>query len=240
MWEGYSLMYTVGNGYAHSQDLGDAGSCSKSFSTLPFLFCSLTGTCQYASRNDFTYWLAGDVQQPMMPISNLAIEPFISRCVVCQAPDINMAVHSQDVSLPDCPTGYESLWSGYSFMMIAAAGKTGSGQSLGSSGSCLEDFRPKPFIECQGAQGTCHFFSDKFSFWLTTIDPTRQFQVPTPQTLSETKGDDLTAKVSRCRVCLRKTSANNGGNVPEGGGHNNNGNTLVRLARSMKKWMTGN
>lgn len=87
-------------------------------STLPFLFCSLTGTCQYASRNDFTYWLAGDVQQPMMPISNVAIEPFISRCVVCQAPDINMAVHSQDVSLPDCPTGYESLWSGYSFMMV--------------------------------------------------------------------------------------------------------------------------
>jgi len=31
MWEGYSLMYTVGNGFAHSQDLGDAGSCSKSF-----------------------------------------------------------------------------------------------------------------------------------------------------------------------------------------------------------------
>ena len=31
MWEGYSLMYTVGNGYAHSQDLGDAGSCSKTF-----------------------------------------------------------------------------------------------------------------------------------------------------------------------------------------------------------------
>lgn len=31
LWEGYSLMYTVGNGQAHSQDLGDAGSCSKSF-----------------------------------------------------------------------------------------------------------------------------------------------------------------------------------------------------------------
>ena len=31
LWEGYSLMYTVGNGYAHSQDLGDSGSCSRSF-----------------------------------------------------------------------------------------------------------------------------------------------------------------------------------------------------------------
>lgn len=31
LWEGYSLMYTVGNGQAHSQDLGTAGSCSRSF-----------------------------------------------------------------------------------------------------------------------------------------------------------------------------------------------------------------
>lgn len=31
LWEGYSLMYTVGNGHAHSQDLGDPGSCSRSF-----------------------------------------------------------------------------------------------------------------------------------------------------------------------------------------------------------------
>lgn len=31
MWEGYSLMYTVGNGKSHSQDLGDPGSCVKSF-----------------------------------------------------------------------------------------------------------------------------------------------------------------------------------------------------------------
>ena len=31
LWKGYSLMYTVGNGLAHSQDLGDAGSCTRSF-----------------------------------------------------------------------------------------------------------------------------------------------------------------------------------------------------------------
>ena len=36
LWEGYSLMYTVGNGFAHSQDLGDAGSCSRSFRYVEF------------------------------------------------------------------------------------------------------------------------------------------------------------------------------------------------------------
>lgn len=69
----------------------------------------------------------------------------------------------------------------------------------------MEEFRPKPFIECQGARGSCHFFSDKFSFWLTTIEEQSQFQVPQPQTLSATKGDDLTSRVSRCRVCVRNT-----------------------------------
>ena len=31
LWSGYSLMYTVGNGQAHGQDLGTAGSCVKAF-----------------------------------------------------------------------------------------------------------------------------------------------------------------------------------------------------------------
>lgn len=55
----------------------------------------------------------------MMPVSGSAVEPLISRCVVCEAPDVSMAVHSQDVSTPDCPNGYESLWRGYSFMMVS-------------------------------------------------------------------------------------------------------------------------
>ena len=61
----------------------------------------------------------GDVTQPMMPVSNTAIEPFISRCVVCEAPSIHIAVHSQDTSRPVCPRGWDPLWCGYSFMMVS-------------------------------------------------------------------------------------------------------------------------
>lgn len=46
-----------------------------------------------------------------------------------------------------------------------------------SPGSCLEDFRATPFIECNGARGTCHYFANKFSFWLTTIEDDQQFRV---------------------------------------------------------------
>ena len=64
-----------------------------------------------------------------------------------------------------------------------AAGAEGGGQALSSSGSCLEDFRATPFIECNGARGTCHYFANKFSFWLATVDTNNMFSKPVSQTL---------------------------------------------------------
>ncbi len=64
-----------------------------------------------------------------------------------------------------------------------AAGAEGGGQALSSSGSCLEDFRATPFIECNGAGGTCHYFANKFSFWLATLDSRDMFAKPVSQTL---------------------------------------------------------
>ena len=49
------------------------------------------------------------------------------------------------------------------------AGADGGGQALSSPGSCLVDFRATPFIECNGARGTCHYFANTLSFWLATI-----------------------------------------------------------------------
>ena len=66
------------------------------------------------------YWLSA-FKGPMLmsPISVSAVSPFISRCAVCEAPSVHMAVHSQDTSIPDCPVGWGSLWSGYSFLMVS-------------------------------------------------------------------------------------------------------------------------
>ena len=70
-----------------------------------------------------------------------------------------------------------------------------------SPGSCLEDFRATPFIECTGARGTCQYFSNSLSFWMRTIDQSQQFTDPTLQAF---KGRlNGRAQVSRCSVCVR-------------------------------------
>jgi len=102
--------------------------------------------------------------------------------------------------VPDCPGGWNGLWIGYGFAMHTAAGAEGGGQRLSSAGSCIEDFRTTPFIECNGARGTCHYFANKFSFWLTTIESGEQFRNPSSQTL---KSGELRSRISRCQVCVK-------------------------------------
>lgn len=152
----------------------------------------------------------------------------MDRCSVCEAPTRVIAVHSQSMSIPNCPDGWDRLWSGYSFIMVTNtiifimkkfqttfnielniiyffqhtdAGAEGSGQSLVSPGSCLEEFRPKPFIECQG-HGRCNYYTTAYSYWLATIEDYAMFRKPRPQTIKE--GMDLTSRVSRCSVCVRR------------------------------------
>lgn len=201
LWVGYSLLFVEGQEKAHNQDLGFAGSCLPRFSTMPFIYCNINEVCHYARRNDKSYWLSTTAPIPMMPVSQTQIPQYISRCSVCEAPSQAIAVHSQDITIPQCPLGWHSLWIGYSFLMHTAAGAEGGGQSLVSPGSCLEDFRATPFIECSGARGTCHYFANKYSFWLMTVEERQQFQEePVPETL---KAGQLHTRVSRCQVCMK-------------------------------------
>lgn len=55
----------------------------------------------------------------MMPVEESEIKPYISRCSVCEAPSVAIAVHSQDTTIPQCPAGWRSLWIGYSFLMVS-------------------------------------------------------------------------------------------------------------------------
>lgn len=199
LWDGYSLLYLEGQEKAHNQDLGLAGSCLPRFSTMPFLYCNPGDICYYASRNDKSYWLSTTAPLPMMPVEEGEIKPYISRCSVCEAPSVAIAVHSQDITIPQCPAGWRSLWIGYSYLMHTAAGNEGGGQSLSSPGSCLEDFRTTPFIECNGAKGTCHYFANKHSFWLTSVDQSFHTK-PAAETL---KAGQLLSRISRCQVCMK-------------------------------------
>lgn len=200
LWDGYSLLYVDGNDYAANQDLGSPGSCVRRFSTMPVMACGQNNVCNYASRNDRTFWLSTSAPIPMMPVVEREMQQYISRCVVCEVPTNVITLHSQSLSVPDCPSGWNSLWIGYSFIMHTSAGHGGGGQALAGPGSCLEDFRATPFIECNGGKGHCHYYETQTSFWLTTVEERDQFRRPQQETL---KAGNLLSRVSRCNVCIR-------------------------------------
>jgi collagen type IV alpha len=60
---------------------GQPGSCLRKFSTLPYLFCNLNEGCDYASRNDYSYWLSTPDPMPMTMdlITGPQIEKYISK-----------------------------------------------------------------------------------------------------------------------------------------------------------------
>lgn len=120
MWDGFSLLHIMGNSKAHGQDLGAPGSCLRKFSVMPYMFCNLNNVCDYAQRNDYSYWLSTTEPMPMMmtPIPAPEVGRYISRCSVCEAPTRIIAVHSQTMDIPSCPGGWEELWTGYSFIMV--------------------------------------------------------------------------------------------------------------------------
>ncbi len=89
-------------------------------------------------------------------------------------------------------------------MQHTDAGADGSGQNLASAGSCLRDFRSRPFIECHG-QGRCNYYTTSYSYWLATIDEAAQFSKPLPATL---KAGDQRSRISRCVVCMRRPPSN--------------------------------
>lgn len=90
--------------------------------------------------------------------------------------------------------------------MHTGAGAEGTGQALHSPGSCLEQFRASPFIECHGI-GTCNYYATTLSFWLAPVNQGDQFRKPRPDTL---KAAQVQQKIGRCRVCMRS----GGGGAP--------------------------
>jgi integrin beta 8 len=72
---------------------------------------------------------------------------------------------------------------------------------LSSPGSCLKDFRANPFIECHG-RGTCQFYANTYSYWMTTVESQNQFKTQQPETL---KANNLRNRISKCTVCMKST-----------------------------------
>lgn len=54
----------------------------------------------------------------MMPVFGDEVLEHISRCAACQSPTPLIAVHSQSIMVPECPKGWNELWTGFSFVMV--------------------------------------------------------------------------------------------------------------------------
>merc|ERR1712004_325290 len=199
LWHGYSLLHTVGNDLHHVQDLGRSGSCVRHFNHLPTTSCEVGGTCRTANKQEKSYWLSTNEPLPPTSVSGRNIKKYVSTCSVCEAKSTTFAVHSQTNEVPACPNGYRSLWLGYSFLQHNSDGADGGGQDLMSPGSCLQNFRSTPFIECTGQSGNCQYFSNSLSCWMRTIAEQNQFSNP----MSSYSGRNLEKNISRCNVCMR-------------------------------------
>jgi len=70
---------------------------------MHFVFCYFNDVCNYASRNEKSYWLLPTAALPRLPVSSVENTSFISRCTVWDVPANVIAVHRRDV--PMCPHG---------------------------------------------------------------------------------------------------------------------------------------
>eukprot|EP00116_Pleurobrachia_bachei_P006963 sb/3467225/ len=196
LWDGYSLVKAFdGSGYI---DLSDPGSCMQQFDPVPNVLCK-GKKCKLNGKNWKSTWLWDRENESQV---------MASRCCVCESAKTLLVVHSQNQTVPSCPTGYtsENFWAGYSFISTGQSGRV----SLSSVGSCLPYFDSAPFIEC--TKRSCKnilrmtnyshwMFSQKIKLnnvWLSVAGMTDAEK----ETVDSTNASQM---ISRCRVCALYT-----------------------------------
>lgn len=91
----------------------------RKFTRLPFTACHSNGSCG-ESAGDYSNWLAAGYSEAdegaEIPEQN--IEQFVSRCSACEVEGALLTLHSQTTELPDCPSSWDTFWTGYSFLSV--------------------------------------------------------------------------------------------------------------------------
>ena len=193
LWNGYSLTGSaLSPGYEAFNDLGSSGSCVEEFYPIPFIECSGPTNCDYFNGGDYAMWLTTTTINTggISGISNIL--PYISRCSVCKKSAKLVVKHSLSTTVPSCPAGATQLWNGYSLHGMYLGGGYNSVQDLKSPGSCSQEFRPIPFIECSGPTNCDYFTGGDFGMWLTTT---------TINTGGISGISNILPYISRCVVC---------------------------------------
>ncbi|XP_035658572.1 collagen alpha-4(IV) chain-like [Branchiostoma floridae] len=188
VYNGYSLVELTGSNF-HPDHLGSARSCLPYFSVSPVTVCGGKVCTEQSTQK--TLWLtSGEALPTSKHVTDDVMASAVSRCTVCQAHARVITIHSQRDQVPDCPTGYRSGWTGYSFKKKTA--DTGvNGPFLGDPDSCLRKYLDIPVIQCDGTTGTCSQPAGQGDSWHRASD-SADTVVTTP----------APAPASRCRVCV--------------------------------------
>jgi len=104
-----------------------------------------------------------------------------------------LTIHSQTTSVPSAPSGWTKLWQGYSLVNPTSGSGNSGAQDLASTGSCVESFKPMPFIECSTANNCDHSTGADYSYWLSSDN---SFSDDGSTSLIST----ARTKISRCAV----------------------------------------
>ena len=113
LWNGFSLIFTDGNGYDHGQDLGAPGSCVRRFNPVPLMMCNgrTNGRCDYNFRNEYSYWLASQFQplrtkrSQKMPRRSMCLAALCVRLKSQHSPSTLKLARCPHVHRPGSPFG---------------------------------------------------------------------------------------------------------------------------------------
>lgn len=155
-------------------------------------------------------------EEPMTRLTTLSqVEAHVGRCNVCMGPSLVQTVHSYSTEIPNCPIGFEPVWTGYSYLIPILdklppddekTGRAGQGIPINSPGSCLPELQTPSYIECL-SRGYCTYNTAFSDYWLRAGDANHTDNGNGDDPVADTR--NRATNVSRCAVC-KKASRWNG------------------------------
>ena len=111
LWAGFSLG-NAPTGYPVSTDFSTTSNCLRQYVDRLKTFSTFSDT------DSPMFWHAAE---DVAPDNGRQREELVARCSVCEVERTLLTVHSQSTQLPDCPSGWSSLWAGFSYAQSAVS-----------------------------------------------------------------------------------------------------------------------
>lgn len=123
----------------------------------------------------------------------------VSRCSICEVEGSVLTRHSMTTELPECPEGWESLWTGFTYQSISNP----SVLPLSSPDSCLSTVQGRSsYVTCSAESRSCDLSnSDVDGDFLLAMDR-REFPLGADD-VAVTNDREALTKLSRCNVCMK-------------------------------------